>query len=109
MITADNVEVLVAEVNNEIVGSGYARIENSKIYLKHNKYGYLGFMYVVPEHRGNGVNKMIIGTLKDWLAARDIFELRLEVYNGNLPAIRAYEKVGFAKHMVEMRLDKPVD
>jgi GNAT superfamily N-acetyltransferase len=104
MITAENVEVVVAEVNNEIVGSGYARIEDSKIYLKHSKHGYLGFMYVVPEHRGKGVNQKIIEELKQWCAARDVFELRLEVYNDNLPAIKAYEKVGFAKHMVEMRL-----
>src|ERR1700678_2220782 len=51
MITASNVEVVVAEIGSEIVGSGYVRIEDSKIYLKHPKHGYLGFMYVKPTYR----------------------------------------------------------
>jgi GNAT superfamily N-acetyltransferase len=109
MITAANVEVMVAEFNNEIVGSGYARIKDSEIYLKHRKHGYLGLMYVVPEHRRKGVNQKIIEALKQWCAAQDVYELRLEVYNDNLPAIKAYEKVGFAKLMIEMRLDSGKD
>jgi GNAT superfamily N-acetyltransferase len=104
MIKAPHVEVIVAELNNEIVGSGYARIETSKIYLKHPKHAYLGFMYVKPEHRGKGANQKIIEALKQWAIGQGITELRLDVYNDNLPAIKAYEKVGFAKLMVEMRM-----
>jgi GNAT superfamily N-acetyltransferase len=91
-------------LNNEIVGSGYARIETSKIYLKHPKHAYLGFMYVKPEYRGKGVNQKIIKGLKQWAIGQGITELRLDVYNDNLSAIKAYEKVGFAKLMVEMRM-----
>lgn len=104
MITAQNVELVVAELGAEIIGSGYARIEDSKIYLKHAKHAYLGFMYVDPAHRGKGVNQKIIAALKQWALAQQVTELRLEVYNDNLPAIKAYEKVGFSKLMIEMRL-----
>ena len=104
MVTAPHVEVVVAETDGEIIGSGYARIEDSKIYLKHPKHGYLGFMYVKPEYRGKGVNNKIIEALKQWCIKQNITELRLEVYNDNLPAIKAYEKTGFAKLMVEMRM-----
>ncbi|MGB5500466.1 MAG: GNAT family N-acetyltransferase, partial [Maribacter sp.] len=31
-------------------------------------------------------------------------EIRLTVYDENHAAIRAYEKVGFKKHIIEMRL-----
>ncbi len=104
MIKAPHVEVIVAELNNEIVGSGYARIENSKIYLKHPKHAYLGFMYVKPEHRGKGVNQKIIEALKQWAVGQGITELRLDVYNDNPSAIKAYEKAGFKKLLVEMRM-----
>jgi hypothetical protein len=30
--------------------------------------------------------------------------MRLDVYYGNTDAIKAYEKAGFVKHMVEMRV-----
>ena len=104
MIKAPHIEVVVAVLNNEIVGSGYARIETSKIYLKHPKHAYLGCMYVKPEHRGKGVNQKIIEALKQWAISQGITELKLDVYNDNLPAIKAYEKIGFTKLLVEMRM-----
>jgi RimJ/RimL family protein N-acetyltransferase len=105
MIKSPHIEIVVAEINNQVIGSGYARIEDSKPYLKHQKHGYLGFMYVEPAHRGKGINQKIIDTLKDWCAAQNITELRLQVYHDNLGAIKAYEKVGFVKLMLKMRMD----
>jgi ribosomal protein S18 acetylase RimI-like enzyme len=104
LINSPHIELLVAELDQELIGSGYARIENSKPYLKHKSHAYLGFMYVDPNHRGKGVNKKIIEALGQWAVSQNVAEIRLEVYNDNLPAIKAYEKVGFVKHMVEMRL-----
>jgi GNAT superfamily N-acetyltransferase len=105
MILDPNIEVAVAEIKTRIVGSGYARIEEAKPYLKHKLYAYLGFMYTDSDHRGKGINAKIIDYLKDWCATKDIFELRLDVYSDNLSAIHAYEKTGFKKHLVNMRLD----
>jgi GNAT superfamily N-acetyltransferase len=104
MITAPEVELVVAEQDRALIGSGYARIEMAKHYNKHSYHAYLGFMYVIPEHRGKGVNRLIIDTLSKWTRARNITELRLDVYYDNSPAIAAYEKAGFKKHMIHMRL-----
>lgn len=104
MITAPHIEVLVAEIDSEIVGSGYARIERSKPYLNHDNYAYLGFMYTDPKHRGKGINANIIDALKEWCQSKNITEMRLDVYNDNPSAIRAYEKVGFKKHLINMRV-----
>ncbi len=104
MISATHIELLVAESGDEIIGSGYARIENAKPYLKHQQHAYLGFMYVKPENRGKGVNQKIIKALKQWSISQNITEMRLDVYQNNLAAITAYEKVGFAKHMIHMRM-----
>jgi GNAT superfamily N-acetyltransferase len=105
MITAAHIEVVVAEIGALIVGSGYARIEAAKPYLKHDNYAYLGFMYTDPQHRGKGVNAIIIEALKEWCLSQKITELRLDVYNDNPSAIRAYEKVGFKKHLLNMRVE----
>lgn len=105
MLTDENVRVVVAEMDDKLVASGYARIEASKPYLKHSHHAYLGFMYVEPQHRGKGINKKIIEALADWARSKNVFELRLEVYYGNEAAIRAYEKTGFKKHMIEMRMN----
>lgn len=104
LMTAPDVHFLVAECGSVLVGCGYARIEAAKHYLKHPLHAYLGLMYVAPTHRGQAVNAKIIDALKAWCRGRQITELRLEVYSGNRAAIRAYQKAGFAEHMLEMRL-----
>lgn len=103
MITASHIELLVAEINGVLVGSGYARIEHSKPYLQHTQHAYLGFMYVEPEYRGHGVNKAILDALEKWAIEKGISEMRLEVYDENTPAVKAYEKAGFARLLIEMR------
>lgn len=105
MIKADHIELLVAEQDGQVIGSGYARIEDAKHYLQHPQHAYLGFMFTHPHHRGNGVNLAIIDALKQWAAARQVFELRLDVYSDNASAIKAYEKAGFQPLMVQMRMD----
>jgi GNAT superfamily N-acetyltransferase len=103
MILATDVEVIVAEIDSIIVGSGYSRIATAKPYLNHENYAYLGFMFTHPEYRGQGVNSKIIEELKNWCKSLGIHELRLDVYSGNPSAIKAYEKVGFNKHLINMR------
>ena len=104
LISSPDVHFLVAECGSDPVGCGYARIEAAKHYLRHRVQAYLGLMYVDPAHRGQSVNAKIIDALKAWCRARQVTELRLEVYSGNQAAIRAYQKQGFAEHMLEMRL-----
>jgi GNAT superfamily N-acetyltransferase len=104
MITANDVGLVVAEQDGVLIGSGYARIEAAKPYLKHSVHAYLGFMYVEPAHRGKGINQMIIAALKTWAHSRNVTELRLDVYHANANAIKAYEKAGFKQHLINMRL-----
>lgn len=103
MIAAPHIELLVAVVNGQLIGAGYARIEEGRHYLKHRQHAYLGFMYVDPAYRGKGVNGLIVEALKKWASEQQINELRLDVYNDNEQAIKAYEKAGFQKHLIEMR------
>ncbi|PIF01663.1 MAG: hypothetical protein CR994_00335 [Maribacter sp.] len=53
---------------------------------------------------GIGVNTMILEDLKEWSYAKGLEEIRSDVYCDNQSAIRAYEKAGFKRHMVGMRL-----
>lgn len=103
LLASLDAEVVVAEIGSEIVGSGYARIEAAEPYLKHREHSYLGFMYVVPEHRGKGINKRIVTALEEWTQSRGVTEMQLEVYADNAVAIRAYEKSGYTGLILQMR------
>ena len=101
----NDAQVLVVVADGEIVGSGYAKVAASSGYRLHDVHAYLGFMYVKPDVRGQGVNQLILDGLLDWARSRDIFEIQLEVYPDNEAAMRAYTKAGFTPHLLRMRLD----
>lgn len=105
-LIADSMSYLiVAEDAGRIIGSGYAQIRASKESMQHTHHSYLGFMYVSPEHRGTGINKQVIDILISWSKAQGMKDFYLDVYSENVPAIRAYEKVGFTPCFVEMKLN----
>jgi GNAT superfamily N-acetyltransferase len=104
LIVSPIAEVVVAEIENEIIASGYALIKKADNFLQHSEFAHLGFMYVKPAHRGKGVNQKIVEALKQWAITKQITEIRLQVYAENTAAVKAYEKFGFASYMLEMRL-----
>lgn len=105
LIRSKKAEVLLAVTNNEIVGSGYAKILPAKPYQKYTEYAYLGFMYVKPSFRGQGINQKILHGLMDWARSQNLTEVRLEVYDENIMAKKAYLKTGFKPNFLEMRLE----
>ena len=104
LIKADTSTVMVAVDEDKIVASGYARIKQSKAHLSHENHAYLGFMYVDPDYRGQGLNQRIIQTLITWGKEQGMKDFYLEAYSANHSAIRAYEKMGFSQSLVEMKL-----
>ncbi len=103
LIEAPETHFLVALADGEPVSCGYAMRKSPRHYLDHTAYAYFGFMYTRPEYRGQGINGQLIRELKKWANDQGLFEMRLTVYPGNTPAVRAYEKAGFNAHLLEMR------
>ena len=95
--------LLVATHNERIVSCGYGLEKSAKPYLNHKTYAYLGFMFTIPEYRGQGLNGKILLKLRAWALDNGLKEIRLTVYDENSAALRAYEKVGFKRHIIEMR------
>lgn len=105
LIESDDAELLVLEKEGTLVGCGYAHIRKAKSYLTYEEYAHLGFMYVVPEYRGMGLNQQLIAALKQWVLSNGVKEVRLEVYEENLAAVKAYERAGFKKLLSTMRCE----
>jgi len=103
LIRSPGSEVMVAEINGQLVGSGYAQIRKADPFLKHTHFGYLGFMYVKPAFRGKGINQSLLEALLSWAKAKGISEIRLDVYDENIVAKNAYLKSGFRPILVTMR------
>lgn len=104
LINSSCSRLIVAEGTKGIVATGYVQIRASKPSLAHQQHGYLGFMYVDPDYRGQGLNQQILDQLIAWGRSQDIQNFYLDVYAANASAIRAYEKVGFEPSLLEMKL-----
>ena len=105
LIKSKDAEVAVAVENGVLLGSGYARRKMSRHYVSPAEHAYIGFLYVEPEYRGKGVNRLILDHLFAWAKSNDLPEVHLTVYPDNAPAVRAYSKVGFDPYILEMRLN----
>lgn len=105
LILKENTHLIVAISENKPVGCGYVSIEESRSYHKNPLNGYIGFMYVTPTFRGRKISSLLLTSLKDWAKTKNLKELRLDVYNTNNAAIKSYEKFGFKKSMINMRMD----
>ncbi len=99
------ISVVVAEQHNIVIASGYALINKNKLYKNPEYYVFLGFMYVIAEKRGEGVNKMIVDYLLNWGKSKGYTEFQLDVYAPNISAIKAYEKAGFTFETLTMRFN----
>ncbi len=104
LVISENAQVVVAEQNGQLIGSGYAKQERSRNYLINEFHSFLGFMYIAPEFRGMGINQLIIDNLIQWSKDRGLRVVCLTVFNENDSAVKAYQKLGFKKDIVEMRL-----
>ncbi|UOU99830.1 GNAT family N-acetyltransferase [Chryseobacterium daecheongense] len=105
LIDSPNATVMVAEEDHQVVASGYALIKKAaKQYYHFEEYAYLGFMFVRPEYRGRGINQLILDQLLEWTKNKGISEVRLDVYDQNESAVKAYEKAGFEPLLLTMRL-----
>ena len=104
LIQDDQSLLVVAEQAGALIASGYVQIRESKAHLQHDRHAYLGFMFVKPEYRGQGVNKAVLERLLAWSKDNGVADCYLDVYAENTAAIRAYEKAGFAGSLLEMKL-----
>ena len=105
LITAEDTHFIVALSGDELVGSGYLKIEKSSDYHKNSKHGYIGFIFVKPAFRGKRISTVVLESLKSWAKEKDLKELRLDVYSKNAGALKSYERFGLTKGLINMKID----
>ena len=104
MLSADDTNLIVVEDSGNIIGTGYAQIRISKECLVHEKHSYIGFMFVSPNHRGQGLAQRIMERLTEWSEEKGVKDIYMDVYAQNESAIKAYNKAGFEPCLLEMKL-----
>jgi len=104
LIGKDDIEYLVAELDGEVVGCIFGEIRKNDAWAIPERYGYVGLFSVKNGFRGQGIGKEMLDRIVDWFRSREITEIRLKVYEGNLRSVDFYKRYGFNGHIKEMRL-----
>lgn len=98
-------EDFVPEVGAKPVGWAFAYEEHGELFIAEpqRRHGFLAEIFVMPEARGKGLGRALIGACEDWSRARGHQLLTIGVLARNARAIRAYEGAGYAPYTVMLR------
>lgn len=62
-------------------------------------------MVVTEASRNRGVGKALLDAVKDWVSARSIESIELNVFADNEVATAFYRREGFIEHRLHLRYD----
>ena len=93
MLTDYNAIALAATTNKEIAGFVIARIDIGR----NNMFGHILTIDVSPEHRRKGIAQKLLNQTETLLKTKGVTEIRLEVREDNIQAIKLYQKLGYKK------------
>jgi len=90
----NNQYVIVALINNEIVGYLAGSI-NEKGSYEEAQYGELNNMFIKDNYRNYGIGKQLINSFKDYCKSKGINNIKVVASSKNKDAINFYYKNGF--------------
>ena len=104
-LTSEDRSVLIATEDGEPVGIITGQIHTTLPIRVLRKQGHISNLFVASGHRGKGVATSLVGELLRWFREKGIRDVRLEVYRGNAPALKAFRKLGFEEYLTGFRKD----
>jgi GNAT superfamily N-acetyltransferase len=101
-IYSKNILILVAEINEKIIGMIRAEISGRAPVFKDRKIGNISDAYVSPVHRKKGILGLMEKEVVKWLKARKIKKVKATVYFANKDARKIWNKKGFKDQHANM-------
>ncbi|MEM9030849.1 MAG: GNAT family acetyltransferase [Pseudomonadota bacterium] len=84
---AETATILVGTRDGAVIASVMAGFDGHR--------GWVYYVSVHPDARGHGLGRDIMAAAEHWLAARGAVKMQLLVRDGNVPAERFYEALGY--------------
>lgn len=86
---------IIAELEGEKIGYLSAYIHGPLHYRTEPKFGILGDMFVLEEHRSRKIGTKLITEFKKWAKKKGAKIMRVESYSANKKALKFYRSHGF--------------
>ena len=60
-----------------------------------DRHAHVFLLYVMPEHRRQGIGSALMRHAEDWARARGDRQIGLQVFQSNQPAVNLYDRLGY--------------
>ena len=97
-----NIVILVAERDGEVIGYTYSGVEGTDYMSLRGPAGVMYDIVVDPDHRQQGVGRMLVDATLEALKARGAPRVVLSTAERNAAAQRLFDRAGFRRTMIEM-------
>jgi ribosomal protein S18 acetylase RimI-like enzyme len=97
-----DIVVLVAERDGEVLGYTYAGVEGTDYMSLRGPAGAVYDIVVDPQHRQQGIGRLLLDATLDALKARGAPRVVLSTAEKNVAAQRLFDGAGFRRTMIEM-------
>ena len=97
-----DVIILVADRDGKVIGYTYSGVEGNDYMALRGPAGVVYDIVVDPDHRKQGVGRMLLDATLEALKARDVPRVVLSTAERNSDAQRLFERAGFRPTMIEM-------
>jgi ribosomal protein S18 acetylase RimI-like enzyme len=104
-LEAPDKAVLVADDNGNVIGYAYAAVEGYDYMALRGPAGVLHDIIVDPEHRGQGVGRLLLNAALEFFRSRGVPRVVLATAERNEAAQRLFASMGFRPTMIEMTLE----
>jgi ribosomal protein S18 acetylase RimI-like enzyme len=72
-----------------------AWVGNAIDQVQGNRHAHIFVLYVVPEHRRQGIGKALMRYVENWAIQRGDRQIGLQVFQSNKPALNLYNQLGY--------------
>ena len=93
----------VAETDGHVVGFAHAGVKLAPEHLGGERVGHIAHVYVVPQHRRYGVAGQLATSLHEWLQAKQVTSIELQVVQGNEAGRAFWKSLGYAPELMQLR------
>jgi ribosomal protein S18 acetylase RimI-like enzyme len=70
-------------------------VGNAVDQVRGDRHAHIFLIYVVPEHRQQGIGTALMRYVEDWARVRGDLQIGLQVFQSNQPALNLYNQLGY--------------
>jgi GNAT superfamily N-acetyltransferase len=93
----------VAESDGRLVGFAHAGVKLAPEHLGGARIGHITHVYVTPAHRRSGIARGLVASLHEWLQAKQVASVELQVVQGNESGLAFWRSLGYAPELLQLR------